>query len=123
MLPGTPFKLHSDGDVHVIEFTARSLDQSSYLTNLSKHLDDLVDRRNVRLIILDFANVQFLASSALGIIVSLQQKLDYHKGKLTMCGLRKELRQVFKFSQLDRLLTFHETRDEAVAAVNNAENN
>jgi len=116
MQAGMLFKLLTTQGVEVVEFTHRSTENANRVEELGRHLHDLADRRGCRRIILDFANVRFLASSVLGIIVTLQQKLEYQKGKLALCGLRKELRQVFKFAQLDTLLTFHDSRDDALAS-------
>ena len=121
MQAGMPFKLLAIQGVDVVELTHRSMENANRLEELGRHLHDLADRQGCRRIILDFANVRFLASSVLGVIVALQQKLEYQEGKLALCGLHKELRQVFKFAQLDTMLTFHETRDDALAAFDTPE--
>ena len=121
MQAGMLFKLFAIQGVDVVEFTHRSMENANRLEELGRHLHDLADRHGCRRIILDFVNVRFLESSVLGVIVALQQKLEYQKGKLALCGLRKELRQVFKFSKLDTLFTFHETRDDALAAFDTPE--
>jgi len=116
MQAGMLFKLRTTQGVEVVEFTHRSTENTDRIEELGRQLHDLADRRGGRRIVLDFANVQFLSSSVLGIIVTLQQKMEYQKGRLALCGLRKELRQVFKFAQLDRFFTFYDTRDDALVA-------
>ena len=110
------FKLDAIGDVGVVEIIGRAMDESARLPELGRQLKELVDRRGHRRIILDLANVQFLASSALGMLVSLQQKIAYHKGRLVICNLRKNLHQVFKFAKLDGAFTICDTGDDALAS-------
>ena len=43
--------------------------------------------------------------------------LESRPGVHIICGLSKQVQQVLKLSGLDRSLTVHETRDEALAAV------
>ena len=110
------FKLHSVGDISVIEITVRALDATSRVDELGKELFELVDRRGHKKIIVDLSNVQFLASAAMGVMVTLRHKIEYHKGRLAICGLPGQLHQVFKFAKLDTVFTFYDTRDEALAA-------
>ena len=110
------FKLHELGDVTVAEFRGGTLGAGSALDAIGKQLCELIDRRGYRRMVLDLSNVQFLSSSALGIIVVLKHKLDYRNGRLTLCGVSENLRQVFRFAGLDRQLDFYPTREAALTS-------
>lgn len=111
-----PFRLESFGDIGVVELLDRALVEAASLQVIGAELRRLIAKGNHRLLIIDFANVQFLGSAALGIMVSLRQEMDYQKGVIEVCGMRKELLQVLRFSQLDRLFTLHENREAALKA-------
>ena len=115
-----PFKLESSGDVGVVELLDRALVEAASLQQLGVELRRLIAKGNHHLLIIDFANVQFLGSAALGVLVSLRQEMEYQKGRIEVCGLRKELLQVLRFSQLDRLFTLHENREAALKAATSA---
>lgn len=69
-------------------------------------LYQLVDKQNRRKIIVDFSDVRFLSSQAIGVIISMHQKTKKIKGELVLCGVREEIMKVFKITSLDKLLTF-----------------
>jgi anti-sigma B factor antagonist len=56
--------------------------------------------------VLDFCNVKFLSSHALGILLTLNKKLAAIKGNLAICGLRSELMKVFSITSLDKMFKF-----------------
>lgn len=114
---GKPFKLESLGDTGVVELLDRALVEAARLQELGVELRRLIGKGAHRALIIDFANVQFLGSAALGVLVSLRQEMEYQKGRIEICGLRKELLQVLRFSQLDRLFALHENRQAALKAV------
>ena len=100
-------------DVTVVNFGDTSILDSLQIQQLGDELYNLVDTLYRQRLILDFSKVRFLSSSALGVLVTLQKKSAAIKGKLLLCGLRKELLDVFKITRLDRLFEIFD--DEAGA--------
>lgn len=121
MNPLTLYKLHNLDEITVIEFTASSLTEPAHAEALKKSLFDLIDRQGHHRLVLDLARVRFMASSSISVIIEVRQKLEYHKGRLALCNLGLELRQTFKFVQLDRVFTFHPSRDAAVNSLKTSE--
>jgi anti-anti-sigma factor len=94
------------GDVTVVGFTNPSLLDSAAIQRVGEELYDLVDNRDKRKIILNFASVQFLSSTALGVLINLKRKADAIKGQVVLCGLRPELQRVFKITNLHKMFRF-----------------
>lgn len=65
-------------------------------------------------IIVDFSDVPFLASKVLMMIVTLNNRIAEHGGRLVLAGLTSPLMDVFRLTRLDHLLTFAETPDQAL---------
>jgi anti-anti-sigma factor len=75
-------------------------------------------------VILDFSAVTFLSSSGFRPLLSLHRLLRQHEGKLLLCGLREDVREIF---EVTRLITtkpsvkapfeVHDTVPEAVASL------
>jgi anti-sigma B factor antagonist len=79
----------------------------------------MVDEEKRTRLILDFAQVQFLSSQVVGLLLTLHKRIAAAKSadagaELVLCGLRPELRELLKITKLDRLLTIKPTRKEAV---------
>ena len=110
------FRLHSVADIIVVELIVPGLREGPQLEEMFERFHELIGRSQSKRMIIDLSRVQFIASRALALLVVLRQIVESHKGKFTLCGLREKPQQVFRFSGLDRLFTFHDTRDEALAS-------
>ncbi len=85
------------------------------LQNIGDALYKLVDEQDKRLIILDFEQVQYISSQAIGIILTMNKKLGALKNsKLILCGIGPRLMELLKITRLDKILTIKPTQREAV---------
>ena len=101
-------------DVTVVNFVDASILDTVQVQQIGEELYDLVDARAIRKLILDFSNVRFLSSSALGVLITLRKKSDEIKGKVLLCGMRPELRKLFKITNLEKLFDFYDTEEKAL---------
>lgn len=92
--------------VTVVTFTDSSILDAASIDQMGKDLYHLVDNQNKQKLILDFSNVKFLSSHALGVFLTLQRKAQQIKGALVFAGLRKELMKVFTLTGLDKMFKF-----------------
>lgn len=76
-------------------------------------LADATGRRPQRLVV-DLAQVEFLDSTALGVLIEARSKLG--KGALVLASPGAETRRALQVSGLDRHLPVHDTVDAALAA-------
>src|SRR5262249_12929789 len=89
----------------VVCFTSDSVSlHTTAAIELADRLSAITERLEQPRLILDFENVDFISSSALGTLVSLHERL-VAKGKcLTIDNLCPNVYEVFKVTRLDRLL-------------------
>ena len=114
-----PFLLSNVEDWTVVEFRTPSLMDPVQLEQVGQALYRLVDAEDRRLIILDFANVQYISSQAIGIVLTMNKKLSSLKrSKLVLCGVGAKLMELLKITRLDRILTIKATQREAVKVQN-----
>jgi anti-sigma B factor antagonist len=101
----------------VVEFRTPSLMDPIELQAIGDHLYHLVDAQDKRTIILDFTQVEFLSSQAIGILLTMNKKLNALKGsKLVLCGVGSRLTELLRITRLDKILTIKPTQKEAVEA-------
>ena len=100
-------------DVTCVTFTDASVVDAHLIESIRKELFDLVDNQNRRKLVLDMAKVQYLSSSALGVLIPLNEKVLKLKGGLFLCGVNPEIMKVFKITNLDRLFEFFDTTEKA----------
>ena len=115
-MPAPPrLLIHWIRDVTVVNFNDSSILDGAQVEQIGEQLYELVDHKDRKKLILDFSNVQLLSSSALGVLITLRTKAEQIKGRVVLCGLRKDLRKVFKITRLDKLFTFCDDEEKALA--------
>ena len=109
------FTVHPFEKYSVVEFRTPSLMDPIILEDIGKELYRLVDDEDRRKLVLDFEQVQYLSSQAIGIVLTLNKKLSALKNsKMVLCGVGPKLMELLKITRLDRILTVKPTQHEAV---------
>lgn len=101
-------------DVTVVDFQEARLLDALQIEAIAKELYHLVDDLDRKKIVLDFSNVQFLASASISVLMQLHQKITKNKGTYVICGLKKELMKVFEIMKLTNTLKFAPDEKEAL---------
>jgi anti-sigma B factor antagonist len=60
-------------------------------------------------LLLDFANVKFLSSAALGALLKLNHRVEARGGRLTLCHLDRPIAEVFRATHLDQIIAIRPT--------------
>ncbi len=92
-----------EGAVSVVRFIDKKIVDSASIEQLGEELNSLVtlDKRNT--ILLNFEGVEFMSSAALNKLISLNSKVKGAQGRLKLCNLRAEIKEVFTITRLDRV--------------------
>jgi anti-anti-sigma factor len=93
------------GDVTVVRFLDRNLLDEEMLQDISDELNALVDDRGRRKLLVSLQNVDYLASAALGTLISFHKKIHAAGGRLVLCGLAPHIQEVFAITRLDLYFT------------------
>ena len=83
------------------------------IQKIGKELYDVVETNGKKKVILDFGDVRFLSSQALGVLLTLRRKADKAGAKVVLARIRPELARVFKITNLDKLFDFHDDLGKA----------
>ena len=105
------------GDVTVARFVDKKILDETNIQIIGNQLMDMVDVDGRRKVVLDFGNVEYLSSAALGNIVKLNSRLKSVGGKLALCCIRPEIHEIFKITQLHKVINILGTQEEAVAGM------
>lgn len=101
-------------DVAIADFRQSSILDMATVESISKELYALVDQQAHRKVLLDFSQVQFLSSQMIGVLLSLQKKATAIKGRVMLCGLRTDVRKIFKIMKLEKMLEFAADEQEGM---------
>ena len=105
------------GDVAIVRFLDRRILDDDNIKQLGQQLFRMVDEDHCYNILLNFSNVDFLSSAALGKLITLEKKIRSHGGKLLLSNLRSEIYDtVFALTLLNRVFDIKEDEAQALAA-------
>jgi anti-sigma B factor antagonist len=74
----------------------------------------------VRAIILNFEDLEYMNSSGIGLLVTLLIRINREKQMLMTYGLSDHYRSIFQITRLDDAIAIHDSEEEAVKAANSA---
>jgi anti-sigma B factor antagonist len=103
-----------DGDVVIVRLSGR-LD-SSAAPSAEQQLGDAVVGEPPRLAI-DMRGLVYISSAGLRVLLVTARKVQQQKGKLALCGLATNVREVFAASGFDTIFAIEPDPASAVAAV------
>jgi anti-sigma B factor antagonist len=104
------------GDVTVVNFLDKKILDEASIQELGVELFGLVEQENRKSILLNFSNVEFLSSAALGKLITLDRKVKTAKGRLKMSNIRPEIFEVFQITKLNKVFDIRKDEAEAISA-------
>jgi stage II sporulation protein AA (anti-sigma F factor antagonist) len=80
-------------------------------------LDGVFDRSGCRHLIFDLANVSFMDSSGIGMIIGRYKSAQEKGGKVALAGLNDQLKRLYDISGLQKIVAHYATAKEAGQAL------
>jgi anti-sigma B factor antagonist len=104
------------GDVSVVNFVDRKILDEQNIQVIGEQLFSLVDQEGRRNLLLNFGNVEYLSSAALGKLITLNKKVQAAKGKLILCNIDPQIHEVFEITKLDKFFNIQKEEQAALQA-------
>ena len=104
----------SEDGVSVAELVDKKILDEQAISEIAERLYALAAEADAPRIVLDFANVGHMSSSALGMLITLHKRVREKGGQLRLCNIRPSIYEVFVITRLNEVLTICASRDEAV---------
>jgi anti-anti-sigma factor len=103
------------GGVLIIEF--EPTDETSYDWQSTQRdwLYKLIESRDDRRFAVDLSEVNYLASSEIGFLVTIKRRVDRQKGKIVFFGISSYLHEIFQTMNLSRVLDIVDSQADALA--------
>ncbi|MBX3443038.1 MAG: STAS domain-containing protein [Planctomyces sp.] len=105
------------GDVTIARFVDKKILDENNIQIIGNQLFGLVEEDGRKKIVLDFTNVEYLSSAALGKLITMDKKVKAASGKLRLCNIRKDIYEVFAITRLNKVFDIRDTQDDAVAGL------
>jgi anti-sigma B factor antagonist len=103
-------EIEAVGDVTVVNFTDKKLLDEQTIQIIGEQLLSLADEQGRRKILLNFGNVEYLSSAFVGVLATLNAKVNGVGGRLILCNIDPLIYEVFESTKLSEL--FNIQREE-----------
>jgi anti-sigma B factor antagonist len=104
------------GDVTVVNFVDKKILDEQNIQVIGEQLFRLVDDLGRTKLLLNFGNVEYLSSAALGKLITLNKKVKGVGGKLVLCNIAPNIYEVFEITRLNNLLTIQKDEQGGLQA-------
>ncbi len=111
-------------------FSARSLDKVTVITfeksevldayeieQLGDGIYHYVKTIETPRVVVDLGNVKHLSSSAIGMLIALRTVVHKKSGSICIANVSGNLLEIFKLTNLDKIIEFHTSTEAAVASL------
>jgi len=103
------------GKVTVVRFMDRKILDEAVIQELGAELHALAEESGSQLL-LNFSDVEFLSSAALGQLIRLDKSLKANGGSVKLCQILPQIYEVFALTKLDLLFDIHDDEASALAS-------
>src|SRR6266851_6040836 len=104
------------GDVTVVSFMDRKILDEPNIQVIGEQLFSLVDESGRKKLLLNFGNVEYMSSAALGKLITLNKKLQAAGGRLILCNIDPQIYEVFEITKLDKFFNIQKEEQSALQA-------
>jgi anti-sigma B factor antagonist len=109
------YSSHEAGDVLV--FTVEEAGPDYYATTEREWLYKTIEAREDPRFVIDLGAVNYLASSDIGLLVTLKRRIDARKGKVVLVNVDPFIVDVLKTMRIDKLFPIDTSVPAAVASL------
>ena len=110
-------EVNESANVSVVRFNDQKIIDPEAIQEVGQDLFDLVEKDDRKKLVLNFANVEFLSSAALGKLITFEKKAKRNDAELILTNISPEIFQVFAITNLDKLFQIKDSEADALAVL------
>jgi anti-sigma B factor antagonist len=107
-------QVREHGDVTVVAFKESKILDETVIQEIGNELFGLVDSQFRPKMLLDFSNVDYLSSAALGKLITLHKRVREKRGQLKFAAIKPKIYDVFRITKLDKIFDIHADAEAAL---------
>lgn len=88
---------------------------------LSESVMSVIEQAGHVNLVIDFRNVRFLSSSALGLLIKVSKKIYENDGQLRLCCINPKIQEIFKITRLTKIFDICRDLEGALESLSGVE--
>ena len=109
-------RCESSGDILTVVLTDAKILDTAQIDEIHQEMVKILGEIKERNMLLDFREVKFLSSAALGMLILVNKSCKERKINLKLCNIEADIAQIFKITGMNRVFSICKTSADAVAA-------
>jgi anti-anti-sigma factor len=110
-------EVSESNSISVVRFKDQKIIDPESIQQLGQELFDLVENGKHKKLVVNFSNVEFLSSAALGKLITFEKLAKRHSAELILTDIAPEIFQVFAITNLDKLFQIKDNEADALAVL------
>ena len=90
-------------DLTFVTFEDEKILEEAQIMELQKEIEPVIDKNKDNQLVLNFANVRFMTSAMLGLLVRIHKRVGERGGQLELRNLDNNLHKIFEITQLTKV--------------------
>lgn len=105
------------GDVQRIGFQSRNILDEAMIHQIGEEVAALIVASNNPKLLVSFKGVEHLSSTALGMLITVKNKVAAKGGQLRLADIDPKIHEVFRITRLDTLFQIHSDEASALKSI------
>lgn len=90
-------------DVTLVTFADERIVEEDQIRKLQESFQAVIEKNDNKRLVLNFANVRFMTSAFLGLLIRIHKKVCESGGRLQLSNLDSNIHKVFEITQLTKV--------------------
>jgi len=105
------------GPTTIVEFLDRRLIDAAQIERLGDQILEIIKPMPKPKLVIAFDKVEYLSSSALNILIKIENTINKKGGEFRLANLAPDLQKVFTMMKLNKVMKICDSVDEAVRSI------
>ena len=97
----------------IMRFTDEKILEEQDIKALQDSIMSVIEQAERINLILDFANVRFLSSAVLGLLIRVSKRIYENDGQLGLCNISPKIYEIFKITRLTKTFDIYNSVESA----------
>lgn len=117
-MPNEKINVKKSNGVIVVELLDEQILDELLIDRITTDIFDVIEKNKPVNMLLSFANVRYLSSSMLGVLIRLSKRATESGGTLKLCCIKPSLYEMFVITKLTRLFDIYDNEPLGLAGFN-----
>lgn len=106
--------IQPEGDVVRVGFLDRNILEEAMIQQIGDEISQIIDQSPVPKVLISFDQVEHLSSAALGMLITINNRVRQKGGQLRLSNIDAQIYEVFMITKLNKLFQIHDQSDQAL---------